>query len=70
VKTPEGKVPVIYRVNLKDPATFFVAQTFPMKNRDVLYAANASGAELQKFLNLVMTSVYPALTLMNTARGF
>jgi polysaccharide export outer membrane protein len=69
-KTPEGKVPVIYRINLKDPATFFVAQTFPVQNRDVLYAANASGAELQKFLNLVMSSIYPALTLLNTARNF
>jgi len=69
-KTPEGKVPVVYRVNLKDPATFFVAQTFSIQNRDVLYAANASGAELQKFLNLVLTAVYPALSLLNTARGF
>lgn len=67
-KTPDGKVPVVYRVNLKDPATFFVAQTFPIQNKDVLYAANASGAELQKFLNLVMTAVYPALSLINAAR--
>jgi polysaccharide export outer membrane protein len=69
-RTPEGKVPVVYRVNLKDPATFFVAQTFPIENRDVLYAANASGADLQKFLNLVLTAVYPALSLINAARGF
>jgi len=69
-KTPEGKVPVVYRVNLKDPATFFVAQTFPIQNKDVLYAANASGAELQKFLNLVMSAVYPALSLINASRGF
>ncbi len=67
-RTPDGKVPVVYRVNLKDPATFFVAQTFPIQNKDVLYAANASGAELQKFLNLVMTAVYPALSLINAAR--
>jgi len=69
-KTPDGKVPVVYRVNLKDPATFFVAQAFPIQHRDVLYAANAPGAELQKFLNLVMTAIYPALSLLNTARNF
>jgi len=69
-KTPDGKVPVIYRVNLKDPATFFVAQTFFIQNKDVLFAATAPGAQLQKFLNLVLTAVYPALSLLNAARGF
>jgi len=54
-----GKVPVIYRINLKDTKTFFVAQSFQMRNRDVLYVANAPSAELQKFLNLLFTAVYP-----------
>jgi polysaccharide export outer membrane protein len=53
------KRPVIYRINLKDPRTFFVAQTFPMADDDVLYVANAPAAELQKFLNLLLTTVYP-----------
>jgi polysaccharide export outer membrane protein len=62
--TPEGKVPVIYRVNLKDPATFFVAQNFPIEDKDLMYVSNASAAELQKFLNIVMGSVvYPILTV-------
>lgn len=68
--TPDGKVPVVYRVNLRDPATFFVAQNFPIQNKDVIYATNAPGAELQKFLNLVMTAIYPALSLMNAAMRF
>jgi len=68
-KTPEGKVPVVYRVNLKDPATFFVAQAFLIQNKDVLYAANAPGAQVQKFLNLVLTAIWPTLALFNAARG-
>jgi polysaccharide export outer membrane protein len=59
--TPDGKVPVVYRVNLKDPAMFFVAQGFPMRNKDVIYIANAPGAEMQKFLNLVVSAFYPVL---------
>ena len=51
--TPEGKVPVIYQVDLKDPASFFMAQSFPMDNKDVLYVANAPAAEFQKFLNMI-----------------
>jgi polysaccharide biosynthesis/export protein len=63
--TPEGKVPVIYRVDLRDPASFFVAQGFPIRNRDVMYVANAPGAELQKFLNIVSSVVVPGVTLRN-----
>jgi polysaccharide export outer membrane protein len=66
--TPEGKVPVIYRVNLKDPATFFVAQSFPVQNKDVLYVSNAPAAELQKFLNIVGSVIYPVISVQNTTR--
>lgn len=63
--TPEGRVPVVYKVDLRDPATFFVAQGFPMRHRDVMYVSNAPAAELQKFLNIVSSVVVPAVTLRN-----
>ena len=66
VTTPDGKVPVVYRIDLKDPRSFFVAQTFPVRNRDVLYVANAPAAELQKFMTLLVSTIYPidrAITL-------
>jgi polysaccharide export outer membrane protein len=56
--TPEGKVPLIYRVNLKDSGTFLVAQNFMMKDQDVVYVANAPAAELQKFLNILSSSMF------------
>jgi len=58
--TADGKVPVIYRVDLKDPRSFFVAQGFPMRNKDVMYVANAPVAELQKFLNILTSVVFTA----------
>lgn len=61
--TSDGKVPVVYRIDLKDPATFFMAQEFPMRNKDVMYVSNAPAAELQKFLNLVSGVLVPALTI-------
>jgi len=57
--TPDGRVPVIFRIDLKDPRSFFVAQSFPMENKDVLYIANAPASELQKFLNLLLSTIYP-----------
>lgn len=63
--TPDGKVPVIYQVNLRDPASFFVAQSFPIDNKDVIYVSNAPGADLQKFLNIVLSAVYPIVNVIN-----
>jgi polysaccharide export outer membrane protein len=65
VTTPDGKVAVIYRVNLKDPATFFAAQSFPIQNKDVLYVSNATAAELQKFFNLIVAVIYPLVNVGN-----
>lgn len=55
----QGRVPVVYQVNLKDPISFFAAQDFPMRHRDVLYVANSPAAELQKFLNIVGSVTSP-----------
>ncbi|NIJ38694.1 polysaccharide export outer membrane protein [Sphingopyxis panaciterrae] len=60
--TEDGKVPVIYRINMNDPSTFFVAQTFPIRNRDVIYVSNAPLADIQKFLNVVSSTLLPAAT--------
>lgn len=51
--TAEGRVPVIYRVDMSNPATFFVMQSFPIQNKDILYVSNAPLADLQKFVGLV-----------------
>jgi polysaccharide biosynthesis/export protein len=63
--TADGRVPVVYRVNLRDPASFFMAQGFPMRNKDILYVADSPIAELQKFLNIVSSVVIPAVTIQN-----
>lgn len=66
--TPEGKVAVIYRIDLDDPASFFVAQSFQMQNKDLLYISNAPAAELQKFLNLLFSIYYPLVNASSIAK--
>jgi polysaccharide export outer membrane protein len=66
--TPEGKVPVIYQLDLRDPASFFAAQSFPVQHRDLLYVSNAPAAELQKFLNIVTAIAAPVLGVINVTR--
>jgi len=60
--TAEGLVPVIYRIDLRDPRSFFWIQSFPVKDKDVLYVSNAPVWELQKFMNLLFTLAYPVET--------
>lgn len=64
----DGRIPVIYRVDLKDPRSFFVAQGFPIRDKDVLYVSNAPAAELQKFLNIMTSVVFTAQGLGNLSR--
>jgi polysaccharide biosynthesis/export protein len=66
--TPGDLVPVVYRVDLKDPHSLFWIQSFPVKDKDVLYVSNAPAAELQKFLNLLFTLAYPVLTGVQAGR--
>lgn len=45
------RVPTIFAVNLGDPAGFLVATRVPMRNKDILYIANAGSVDLTKFFN-------------------
>jgi polysaccharide export outer membrane protein len=64
-RTPDGHIPVIYRVDLSNPATFFVAQSFPIRNKDVLYVSNAPLADLQKFVGIVSSMAFSVIALPN-----
>jgi len=46
-------IPVIYNLDLRDPAGYFLASKFEIRNKDVIYAANASSVEVTKFLSYV-----------------
>lgn len=48
-------VPVVYRLDLADPAGFFIANNFIVQPDDVLYVPRADSAELRKFFEFVQT---------------
>ena len=48
-------VPVVYSVSFADPAGYFLAQQFQMRNKDVLFAANAESVEITKFATFLNT---------------
>jgi polysaccharide biosynthesis/export protein len=46
-------VPTVYRLDLQDPNHYFFAQVIGLRDKDVLYVANASTVELSKVLSLL-----------------
>ncbi|WP_144106949.1 polysaccharide biosynthesis/export family protein [Paraburkholderia sp. BCC1886] len=62
VQSVRGTVPVIYEINLRDPAAFFVTQNFPIQNHDLIYVTNSPGAEFRKFLSYIAMVADPAVT--------
>jgi polysaccharide export outer membrane protein len=50
------QIPVVYRLNLRDPNSLFVEQKFRIMNRDIVYVSNAP-----------LTDVYKVMQVFNTA---
>ncbi len=46
-------IPVIYQVNFRDPAGYFLATQFQMRNKDVIYISNAVAVESAKLMNYI-----------------
>jgi polysaccharide export outer membrane protein len=67
--TSDGKIPVIYRLDLKNPESFFVAQNFPMHNKDVVYASNAPLADIQKFVSIISSVVFPIVSVQTAIKN-
>ena len=59
---PEGSSPVVYRLDLRDARSYFLAQRFPIEDKDIIYVANADLNELQKFFTLLNTLTGPIIT--------
>jgi len=60
--SPDGRVPVVYKVDMKQPETFFAAQKFQMRDGDVVYVSNSRLADLQRFVGILSSSILPVAT--------
>src|SRR5215469_11850597 len=62
-------IPIVYQINLRDPAGYFLATRFQMRNKDVLYASNnptVDAAKAMTFFRLtVATANDPITTALN-----
>jgi polysaccharide export outer membrane protein len=54
-------VNVVYRINLKDTNTYFVARHMPVRNKDMIYVAASPSNEFYKAMQMFTTAAQPAL---------
>lgn len=61
-------IPIVYWVSFADPSGYFLATQMQMRNKDVIFAANAQSVEITKFANFLNTliSVPTNATLLGT----
>ena len=62
-------VPVVYNADFRDPAGFFLASKFEMRDKDVLFAANAATVDTAKFLQFVRLVIGTANDTIITANN-
>jgi len=65
---PAGETPVLYHLNLRQVDGYFLADGFPIKNNDLIYVANASLTQVQKFFATIGAITAPALAGAGAAR--
>lgn len=66
---PTGQlVPVVYRLNMRTTKSFFLARSFQIKDKDILYVSASTAVPVRKFLNLVGQVIAPAATAAAVSR--
>jgi polysaccharide export outer membrane protein len=62
-RSPDApEAPVIYRLNMMNPASYFLSQRFVMHDKDVIYIANAAANQPSKFVNIINQLFSPFIT--------
>jgi len=57
-----GEKPVIYRLNMLEPASYFLAQRVAMQDKDVIYIANAAANQPSKLISIINQIFSPIIT--------
>jgi polysaccharide export outer membrane protein len=63
-----GVSPVVYRFDLRDGKTYSLAQEFPVRDKDVIFVANAPAAQVYKFFTALNQVTGPIVTGLVTCR--
>ncbi len=65
-----GKVPTIYRINMKHARSYFYAQSFHLEDKDSVFVSNARGVEIGKVLQLWSLATSSVRSVASTGNAF
>lgn len=60
--------PIVYQIDMMNPGTYFLAQRFIMKDKDLIYFSNSKANEFYKLFGLISTIIQPGITAGYMAR--
>ena len=63
--TEDGRIPVIYRLDLSEPASLFAMQDFSIRDKDVLYVSTAPGADLRRLISTLSGVAFSTIAIGN-----
>jgi polysaccharide export outer membrane protein len=61
-RTSDGKSPVAYRFDFSDAASYLLADQFPVRDKDIIFVADAGAIQVQKLFTLLQTVTGPVIT--------
>jgi polysaccharide export outer membrane protein len=65
-------IPIIYNINLRDPAGFFLASNFEMRNKDMIYVSNSVSVESNKamaYFQMINSTVQAPISTAISAKS-
>jgi polysaccharide biosynthesis/export protein len=61
-RSPDGISPVVYRFDLADAGSNFIADRFPVRDKDIIFVADAGAAQVYKIFNVFNNITGPFIT--------
>ncbi|WP_448584485.1 polysaccharide biosynthesis/export family protein [Thermocrinis sp.] len=66
--TKDGKVPVVYNIDLSKGESVLLLREFPVRDKDIIYVSTAPAAQLKKFTSIISDIVQPILLIRALTR--
>lgn len=63
IQTKEGKVPVVYNIDISKAESVFILRDFEIKDGDIIYLSTAPAVQLSKFLGMISDIIQPVFMI-------
>jgi polysaccharide export outer membrane protein len=68
-RTQDGTAPVAYRFDFSDANSYLIADQFPVRDKDIIFVADAGAVQVQKLFTLLSTVTGPVVTGLLVCRN-